>query len=260
LVVELVVTADPAELSRQELVALVLAQRSVIEQLHVEFAEQVRLVQELVAERDAVCAELAALRLAGGKDSSNSGKPPSSDSPFVRPRAKGSAFNTKSGRRPGKQPGGPSTTLRQVSEPDERVEAPAQVCGCGADLSGVPVASVTRRQVFACAPPPPTVTEYEIAVKICPCCGQRSSGPVPSHAVGRVQFAPAVKARGVLLNLWHHVPFRRAVELMRELVGVRLSFGALVAYRHEAAARLAPFLARVRVLLGLEPMAPLLVV
>jgi transposase len=248
------VTTDPAELSREELVALVLAQRSVIEQLHVELAEQARLIRELVAERDAVHAELAALRLAAGKDSSNSGKPPSSDSPFVRPRAKGSAFNAKSGRRPGKQPGGPSTTLRQVSEPDERVQVPAQACGCGADLSGVPVASVTRRQVFECAPPPPpTVTEYQIAVKICPCCGERSSGPVPAQAVGRVQFAPAVKARGMLLNLWHHVPFRRAAELMRELVGVRISVGALVGYRAEAAARLGPFLERVRVLLGLEP-------
>lgn len=223
MVVGLVVTADPAEFSRQELVALVLAQRSVIEQLRVELAEQARLIRELVAERDAVHAELAALRLAAGKDSSNSGKPPSSDSPFIRPRAKGSAFNTKSGRRPGKQPGDPSMTLRQVSEPDERVQVPAQACGCGADLSGVPVASVTRRQVFECAPPPPpTVTEYEIAVKICPRCGERSNGPVPEHVTGRVQFAPAVKARGVLLNLWHHVPFRRAAELMRDLAGVRI--------------------------------------
>ena len=182
--------------------------------------------------------EVAALRLAAGKDSSNSGKPPSSDSPFVRPRAKPSAFGKKSGRRPGKQAGDPSTTLRQAKEPDERVEVPADQCACGTDLSGAPVDSVTRRQVFACAPPPPpTVTEYEITVKICPRCGARASGPVPAHVTGRVQFAPAVKARGVLLNLWHHVPFRRAAELMRELVGVRVSVGALVGYRAEAAAR-----------------------
>lgn len=247
-------TADPVELSCQELVALVLAQRSVIDQLHVELTEQARSIRELVVERDAVRAELAALRLASGKDSSNSGKPPSSDSPFVRPRAKPSAFGIKSGRRPGKQAGDPSTRLRQVGEPDERVEVPADRCECGTDLSGVPVESVTRRQVFECAPPPPpTVTEYEIAVKICPCCGARRIGPMPAHVAGRVRFAPAVKARGVLLNLWHHVPFRRAAELMRELVGVRISVGALVGYRAEAAARLAPFLEHVRVLLGLEP-------
>jgi transposase len=241
------VTADPAELAHGELVVLVLALEHAV-------GQRDALVRDLTVQLEAMRAELAALRLAAGKDSSNSGKPPSSDSPFVRPRAKPSGFGKKSGRRPGKQPGDPSTTLRQAGEPDERVEVPAELCACGADLSGVPVESVTRRQVFACAPPPPpTVTEYQIAVKLCPCCGSRVSGPVPAHVTGRVQFAPAVKARGVLLNLWHHVPFRRAAELMRELVGVRISVGALVGYRAEAAARLGPFLERVRVLLGLEP-------
>jgi transposase len=188
LVFGLFVTSDLDELSRAELAALVAALEHTV-------AQQSEQLRQLTL-------EVAALRLAAGKDSSNSGKPPSSDSPFVRPRAKPSAFGKKSGRRPGKRAGDPSTTLRQAEEPDERVEVPAEQCACGTDLSGVPVESVTRRQVFACAPPPPpTVTEYEIAVKICPCCGVRASGPVPAHVTGRVQFAPAVKARGVLLNM-----------------------------------------------------------
>jgi transposase len=254
LVVELCVTADPAELSREELVAVVLALRSVVDEQVAELVEQGRLVRELVAERDAVHAELAALRLAAGKDSSNSGKPPSSDSPFTRPKAKASAFAGKSGRKPGKQPGAPSTTLRQVDEPDLRVEVPCESCVCGADLSGVPVASVQRRQVFECAPPPPpSVTAYQVVVKVCPCCGARATGPVPVHAVGRVQFGALVKARSVALNLWHHVPFRRTAQLLGELCVVRISVGALVGYRREAASRLGPFLERVRVLLGFEP-------
>ncbi|MBS2966711.1 IS66 family transposase [Actinocrinis puniceicyclus] len=247
-------TTDPAELSREELIAVVRALRSMVDEQVAELIEQGRLVRELVAERDAVRAELAAWRLAAGKDSSNSGRPPSSDSPFVRPKAKASAFTRKSGRKPGKQPGDPSTTLRQVDDPGERIEVPVASCSCGADLSGVPVALVQRRQVFECAPPPPPrVTEYQIAVKLCPCCGARASGAVPAHVTGRVQFGALVKARSVALNLWHHVPFRRTAQLLSQLCAVRISVGALVGYRREAAVRLAPFLDRVRVLLGFEP-------
>ena len=122
-------TADPAELAQGELVVLVLALEHAV-------GQRDALVRDLTVQLGAMRAELAALRLAVGKDSSNSGKPPSSDSPFVRPRAKPSAFGKKSGRRPGKQTGDPSTTLRQVSEPDERVEVPAELCACGADLPG----------------------------------------------------------------------------------------------------------------------------
>jgi uncharacterized coiled-coil protein SlyX len=77
------VTPDLDELSRAELAALVAALEHTV-------AQQSEQLRELTL-------EVAALRLAAGKDSSNSGKPPSSDSPFVGPRAKPSAFGKKSG-------------------------------------------------------------------------------------------------------------------------------------------------------------------
>ena len=50
---------------------------------------------------------VAALRAQLGRDSSNSGKPPSSDSPFVKKPAAKRSSRTRSGKPQGKQPGAP---------------------------------------------------------------------------------------------------------------------------------------------------------
>jgi len=119
-------------------------------------------LEEQLAARDAQLeasqarlAELAEqiedLRRRLGKDSSTSSKPPSSDSPYTK-KPRDRSLRGRSGRRPGKQPGASSSTLRQPPEPDERVECwPA---ACGADLTGAEVTGVVRRQVFEAQPPP----------------------------------------------------------------------------------------------------------
>ena len=97
---------------------------------------------------------VAALRAQLGRDSSNSSRPPSSDSPFVKKPAAKRSMRTKSGKRPGKQPGSEGTTPRLVEDPDETlVVAPPACAGCGADLGDAAVFEVQRRQVV-CAPRP----------------------------------------------------------------------------------------------------------
>ena len=62
------------------------------------------------------CAALAAqveeLRRLLGKDSSKSSRPPSSDSPYKK-KPKDRSLRGRSGRKPGKQPGAQSSTLKQ---------------------------------------------------------------------------------------------------------------------------------------------------
>ncbi len=66
---------------------------------------------EAVQARLAVLAEqIEELRRRLGKDSSTSSKPPCSASPYKKPKAR--SLRTRSGRKPGKQPGAPSFTLR----------------------------------------------------------------------------------------------------------------------------------------------------
>ena len=124
-----------------------------------------------LAARDAQVAALAAqveeLRRLLGKDSGTSSKPPSSDSPY-RKKPRDRSLRGGSGRKPGKQPGAESSTLRQSPHPGETVLCGPAACGCcGYGLGGEPVlGAAQKRQVFeASPPPPPSVTEYQVAAK-----------------------------------------------------------------------------------------------
>ncbi len=98
-------------------------------------AVQLRAQAELIAELER--------RLS--KDSTTSSKPPSSDSPYRKPAPRSS--RQSSGRKPGKQPGAPGTTMPLVADPDEIVVIdPASCTGCGTDLADAPVRGVERRQ------------------------------------------------------------------------------------------------------------------
>src|SRR5208282_2674736 len=119
-----------------------------------------------LAARDAQIAALAAqveeLRRRLEKDSSTSSKPPSSDGPYRKPRDR--SLRQRTGRRPGKQPGAQSSTLKQSGHPGRIEECGPLACGCcGRDLTGEPALAVQKRQVFeASPPPPPQVVEYRV--------------------------------------------------------------------------------------------------
>ena len=86
-----------------------------------------------LAARDAQIAALAAqvedLRRRLDKDSSTSSKPPSSDSPYTK-KPKDRSLRGQSGRKPGKQPGAPSSTLKQSPDPGQTVFCGPAACGC----------------------------------------------------------------------------------------------------------------------------------
>ena len=208
-----------------------------------------------LAARDAQIAALAAqveeLRRLVAKDSSTSSRPPSSDSPYKK-KPRDRSLRQRSGRKPGKQPGAQSSTLKQSPDPDERVFCGPSACGrCGHDLSGEPVlGTAQKRQVFeASPPPPPTVIEYQVAAKCCPACGEVSVGLAPAGVTGRVQYGPLVHAKAALAVCAHYLPVARAARLVTALTGVPVSAGFVAGVRGKAAARLGPFMDRVRELL-----------
>ena len=214
-----------------------------------------------LAARDAQIAALAAqveeLRRRQDKDSSTSSRPPSSDSPYTK-KPRDRSLRGRSGRRPGKQPGAQSSTLKQSPDPDETVLCGPAACGCcGHDLTGEPVlGTVQKRQVFeASPPPPPAVTEYQVAARQCPDCGEISVGLAPAGVTGRVQYGPGVHAKAALAVCAHYLPVARAARLVAALTGVNVSAGFVAGVRGKAARLLAPFMDRVRELL---PAAPVL--
>jgi transposase len=217
-------------------------------------ADRDELTAAQLAARDAQIEALAArveeLERLLAKDSSTSSRPPSSDSPYKK-KPKDRSLRGRSGRKPGKQRGAQSSTLKQSDNPDDTVECGPAACGCcGHDLSGVPVTGMQKRQVFEAAPPPPpVVTEYQILGKQCPACGETSIGLAPAGVTGRVQYGPRVHASTALAVCANYLPVARAGKLVAALTGVSVSAGFTATIRGRAAARLGPFMDRVRELL-----------
>ena len=115
-------------------------------------ADRDELAAAQLAARDAQIEALAArveeLQRLLGKDSSTSSRPPSSDSPYKK-KPKDRSLRGRSGRKPGKQPGAQSATLKQSGSPDDTVACGPAACGCcGHDLADVPAAWLQKRQVF----------------------------------------------------------------------------------------------------------------
>jgi transposase len=207
-------------------------------------------LQAAQAQLAVLAARVGELERRLGKDSSTSSKPPSSDSPYKK-KSRDRSLRGRSGRSPGKQPGAQSSTLKQSADPGETVECGPAACGCcGADLTGAEVTGVQKRQVFeASPPPPPTVIEYQVQAKTCGNCGEVTVGLAPAHVTGRVQYGPGVHARAALAVCAHYLPAGRAAAMVASLAGVRVSAGFTAGVRGKAAARLGPFMDRVRMLL-----------
>src|SRR6266702_7829151 len=149
-----------AALSVEELRAALVRQRAVNTELRTVLATQAELHQAELAARDTRIVQLgsqvvvladrvAQLERRAGRDSSNSNRPPSSDSPYTKTPRKPAdrSLRGRSGRKPGKQPGAPGATLAQVPDPDHTIVCASATCaGCGCDLAGVPVDAEQARQ------------------------------------------------------------------------------------------------------------------
>src|ERR1700694_3928350 len=115
----------PVEPSREELLALIAAQAAQIAALRARIAEFER-------------------RL--GLNSSNSGKPPSSDG--LKKPQRVASLRERSGNKPGGQKGHEGETLRQVMEPDNIIDHYPQACvGCGLMLTPALATGHRARQV-----------------------------------------------------------------------------------------------------------------
>jgi len=241
----------PEELSREELLAL-LAGRDAAEA-----AKDARIDALLVTVGE-LTAQVQALVLRLGKDSSNSSRPPSSDGPGSRDRRpRGGSSRKASGRRPGKQPGDPGTALRLVDDPQERIGIPAPtVCRCGTSLVEEAVAGVRRRQVYDLPPIlDPVVTEYRADVKCCPACQTEVVGEFPAGVSAPAQYGSEITTRVADVVVGHHVPVARSTVLVMELLGMRVSTGFAAGLRARAAAliRDGGFLDAVKRLLATAP-------
>lgn len=201
---------------------------------------QVAQLLRVIAERDAMIVELTAknvkleARVAEleeklGQNSSNSNKPPSSDAPGASGTSGGGARSGKpSGRKQGGQPGHRGS--RRVLLPAEQVDAvvdcfPPACELCARALPQRPDANALRHQVTEVPPVKPHTTEYRQHGVGCR-CGHVTRGKLP-HGVSTVPFGPRLIAWVASLVGVYKLSRRATQALLWEMLGVRMSLGAI---------------------------------
>lgn len=220
---------SPSEPSREELLALTLS---------------------LAAENALLKARLAELERRLGLNSSNSGKPPTSDG--LRKPARVTSLREKSGKKPGGQKGHAGETLRQSGAPDATIDHFPSVCeGCGAALTREMALDLARdyaaRQVFDLPEPRPlVVTEHRAHVCRCAGCGEQTRGAFPEGVAAPVQYGPRIAAFATYLQHGQLLPEKRLAATMADLFGVKIATATLANMSRACAESLRGFVETVR--------------
>lgn len=146
------------------------------------------LLAEIAAQREviaALTARVADLERQLGLNSSNSGKPPSSDGP-KKPPPRTQSLRDKSGKKTGGQKGHPGKTLCRSEEPHAMIDHFPEVCsGCGGALVQAEDVGFAARQVFDLPKPQPLiVTEHRAHACVCARCGEQTKAALVQFQKG----------------------------------------------------------------------------
>jgi transposase len=217
------VGAELAAVSDEDLASSPAAVRALV----VSMAARITALEErltgLGRENDTLRAENALLRDKLGVNSSNSGKPPSSDGPTTTPPPNKPSKNKRGG-----QPKHPRHR-RELLPADkvDRIEdlRPSQCGRCGEALVGEDPAPL-RHQVFELAEVLRHVREYRLHRLTCPCCEARTLAHLP-EGVPTGAFGPRLIALVSLLSGRYRISKRAVTEMLLEVFEVDMSTGAV---------------------------------
>src|SRR5487761_2187610 len=212
---------------------------SVIAALQAQNAEQ----QALIA---ALQARIAELERQLGLNSSNSGKPPSSDGLKKPPRV--SSLREPSGKQAGGQKGHPGETLRRTETPDTTIHHYPQACmACGAALTAAMATNHVARQVFDLPEPQPLiVTEHRAHGCLCAACGTQTRATFPEGVTAPVQYGKRISAFVLYLLHYQLLPEKRLAALMADFFGINLVTATIARISQDCAERFQGFTDAVR--------------
>jgi transposase len=216
-------------LSNAELMTLLLAQ----EERH-------------AAEMAVLQARIAELERRLGLNSSNSGKPPSSDG--LKKPARVRSLRQPSGQKSGGQKGHPGKTLRRSATPDVAIDHYPQTCSaCGAALTAAMATDHVARQVFDLPEPRPLIVMEHRAHRCrCAACGTQTQASFPEGIAAPVQYGQRIGALVLYLLHYQLLPEKRLAELMADLFGVRLVSATIARISQDCARRFQGFAGAVR--------------
>jgi transposase len=221
-------------MTREEARALVYGNPEAAIDLIVELVAAVAALQARVAELERKIALLT-------RDSSNSSKPPSSDGPAAKPKARPPKKSKK--RKRGGQPGhkGNNRDLIPVSEVDiveEILPALCEQCHKPLTAGDNPAeGKYFRYQVVDIPEAKPHVTEYRLRCIRCE-CGAETWAELPDNA--RSGFGPRLTAFAAYLTAVHRVTRRGLMDIFKTIFGIDISLGSVCNLHQEVSHALEP--------------------
>ncbi|HEY5156362.1 MAG TPA: transposase, partial [Anaerolineales bacterium] len=197
---------DLAQMSREELINLVLAEHVRLEALQADF-------------------EALKLKLEKGKklptNSSNSSQPPSRDQKSNPPA-------DRKKRRHGPPIGHVKNERKFVAEPDHVVEVKPLVCReCQTDLSEVTTALVDVNQISELPEAKAEVIEVRQYEVKCPCCGKKQTAEPTAGLEMERAFGARLEATVVYYRQEQHMSYIRTEAALRDLHAVKISPGGI---------------------------------
>ena len=187
------------------------------------------------------------------KDSHNSNKPPSSDSPFKKPPPR--SQRKSGGRKPGGQKGHPGATLELLEDPDDHVTVPLSgLCACGRACADIAAEALPERRQVIELEIRRQVIEYRTVAGTCR-CGRRHRSDFPERVAAPVQYGPRVSALALYLTQYQLLPYQRTAELLEQVGGIALSPGSVQRAVEVAGQRLKPLEQAIRDALITAPVA-----
>src|SRR4051794_35766753 len=194
----------------------------------------------------AMQARIAELERRLGLNSSNSGKPPSSDG--LKKPVRASSLREPSSKQTGGQKGHPGETLCRAETPDAIIDHYPSACvGCGAPLTGAMATGHAARQVFDLPEPRPlVVTEHRAHACRCAACGAQTRAAFPDWVTAPVQYGQRIGAFVLYLLHYQLLPEKRLAMLMADLFGVTLVAATIARISRDCAGRYAGFADAVR--------------
>ena len=201
-------------LSRDDLIALILAQHAQIDAQHAQIEAQAAQIGALTAR----VAELEAKLAAPPKTPDNSSLPPS----------KGQKPNLPDAGKKKPRPSRPGVARALAEHPDKIIEATLAACPhCAHALSLADQPDIHAYDHVDLPPIRPVVTRVNRHSGVCPCCDKRVVAPVPDGFEPGSPFGPGVCALILHLHITQAISFQRLARLMAEVFGLTISEGAI---------------------------------
>ena len=117
---------------------------------------------------------------------------------------------------------------------------------CGRDLTAAPIVESQSRKMFDLPELPGLeCVAHRIEKRRCE-CGHLASSSFPDGVTAPVCYGPRIRALGIYLASYQHLPYERAAEILSDWAHAPISVGTLQTFVAQGAAGLERFLGEIR--------------